>query len=74
VSSNDYSACVSRNLVRTSLFGYDEQASSCAPSEGADSRGRELLPWASFRPFPNFNSDRDGRRLTGRQDTPLLSL
>ncbi|WP_454854425.1 hypothetical protein [Rhizobium binxianense] len=74
MSSNDYSACVSRNLVRTSLFGYHEQASFCVPPEGADSHGRELLPWAGFKPFRDFNPDRDGRRLTGRQDTLLLPL
>lgn len=74
MSSNDYAACVSRNLVRTSLFGYHEQASFCSPPEGSASRGLERLPWANFKAFPNFVSDRDGRRLTGRPDTPLLPV
>ncbi|MBB6166208.1 hypothetical protein HNQ72_006059 [Rhizobium wenxiniae] len=74
MSSNKYAPCVSRNLVRTSLFGYHEQASLCGPREGFASPGLKRLPWAIFKAFPNFSSGRDGRRLTWRQDTALLPI
>jgi len=74
MSSNNYAACVSRNLVRTSLFGYHEQAFFRAPTENSASRGLERLPWANFKSFPDFGSDHDGRTLTGRQDTAPLPL
>jgi hypothetical protein len=62
MSSSDYSACVSRNLVRTSPVVYREQANFGAPSKVDDSRRIQLkLPLASFRPFPGFGPDGDGR-------------
>lgn len=62
MSSSDYSACVSRNLVRTSPVVYREQASFSAPSEGDDSRSVQLkLPLASLRPFPGSGPDWNGR-------------
>lgn len=74
MSSNNYAACVSRNLVRTSLFGYHEQAFFRAPMGNSASRGLERLPWANFKAFPNFGSAHDGHTLTRRQNTARLPL
>jgi hypothetical protein len=55
MSSNEYSACVSRNLVRTSTFGYRDHADLCTLLEitvGQDAQRR--LPLASMTVFPNF--------------------
>ncbi|GAC1046381.1 hypothetical protein thsrh120_63900 [Rhizobium sp. No.120] len=55
MSSNEYSACVSRNLVRTSTFGYRDHANLCALLEttvGQDAQRR--LSLASMTVFPNF--------------------
>ena len=64
MSSNEYSGYVSQNLVRTSTFGYHEQATLRAlltsPLTGDAPRN---LPLAA-RAFPNFGVDGKTRVLT----------
>ena len=57
MSSNEYPACVSRNLVRTSAFGYRDHANLCALLEttvGQDAQRR--LSLASMTMFPDFGT------------------
>lgn len=75
MSSNDYSACISPKP------GSDEPVRLSRTSAFLRFSGRRREPrpgiatlGASFKPFPNFNSDREVRRLTRRQETTLLSL
>ena len=69
MSSNEYSACVSRNLVRTSAFGYRDHADLCMLLETAVGRGAERkLPLASMTVFPNFGTVWKICTPTARQD------
>lgn len=75
MSSNNYSGCVSRNLVRTSTFGYRETASLCALLETAGSRdAQRKLPLASLRAFPDFGFDRTARVRTAPVNIAPLPL
>lgn len=75
MSSNEYSGYVSQNLVRTSTFGYHEQATLRAlietPVTGDAQRN---LPLAVIRAFPHSGIDGKNRMRTKRQGTTFLPL
>ena len=57
MSSNEYSVCVSRNLIRTSTSGYREYAHPCALLETAVDRCiQHSLPLAPMTVFPDFGT------------------
>ncbi|MCS3743366.1 MULTISPECIES: hypothetical protein [unclassified Rhizobium] len=65
MSSNEYSAYVSQNLVRTSTFGYHEQATLRVLLDPAVTRDARLkLPLAGMRAFPDFGVDGKSRMRT----------
>lgn len=75
MSSTKYSAYVSQNLVRTSTFGYHEQATLRALLETAVTGDAQLkLPLAGMRAFPDFGVDGKTRMPTALQGTALLPL
>ncbi|WP_025662434.1 hypothetical protein [Rhizobium sp. IBUN] len=75
MSSTKYSAYVSQNLVRTSTFGYHEQATVRALPETAVNRDARLkLPLAGMRAFPDFGVDRKSRMRMALQGTTVLPL
>ncbi len=72
MSSNKYSGCVSRNLVRTSTFGYRDHADVCTLLETAVGQGTERkLPLASMTVFPNFGTVCKIRMPTAPQSVTL---
>ncbi len=57
MSSNEYSACVSRNLVRTSTSGYRDHADLCTLLETTVRQdAQRRLPLARMTVFPNFGT------------------
>lgn len=75
MSSTKYSAYVSQNLVRTSTFGYHEQATLRSLRETAVTRDAQLkLPLAGMRALPDFGVDGKSRMRTALQGTTLLPL
>lgn len=75
MSSNEYSAYISQNLVQISTFGYREQAALRALLETAVTReAQRKLPLAGLRAFPDFGVDGKNRMPTALQNTTLLPL
>ena len=75
MSSTKYSAYVSQNLVRTSTFGYHEQATLRALLETAVTGNTQLkLSLTGMRAFPDFGVDGKTRMSTALQGTTLLPL